>query len=53
MGLLFLGGVMNLLWVATIAIFVLFEKGAPFGAVVGKVCGVLLLIGGVLVMLQG
>ena len=31
MGLLFLGGVMNLLWIAAIAVFVLLEKTVPFG----------------------
>ena len=31
MGLLFIGGVMNLLWAAAIAIFVLLEKALPFG----------------------
>ena len=31
MGLLFVGGVMNLLWIATIAIFVLAEKIIPVG----------------------
>ena len=36
MGLLFLGGVMNLLWVAVIAIFVLIEKVAAMGTVFGR-----------------
>ena len=31
MGLLFVGGVMNLLWIAAIATFVLLEKTMPFG----------------------
>ena len=31
MALLFVGGVMNLLWIAAIAIFVLLEKTIPFG----------------------
>ncbi len=29
--LLFLGGVMNLMWIAAISVFVLLEKAAPFG----------------------
>ena len=33
MGLLFVGGVMNLLWIAAIAVFVLLEKTLPFGDV--------------------
>lgn len=51
--LLFVGGVMNLLWVATIAIFVLVEKVAPFGRVVGQVGAVLLVLGGVVVIASG
>lgn len=36
MGLLFVGGVMNLLWVAVIAVFVLLEKVAPMGTAFGR-----------------
>ena len=39
MGLLFVGGVMNLLWIAAIAIFVLLEKTIPFGDVAGRFAG--------------
>jgi len=39
MALLFVGGVMNLLWVATIALFVLVEKLVPHGAASGRVAG--------------
>jgi predicted metal-binding membrane protein len=47
MALLFVGGVMNLLWVAALALLVLLEKTAPFGTVLGRVTGVgLLLCGG-------
>jgi predicted metal-binding membrane protein len=48
--LLFVGGVMNLLWVAAIAIFVLVEKVAPFGRVVGQGGAVLLVLAGVAVI---
>jgi predicted metal-binding membrane protein len=37
MGLLFLGGVMNLLWIAAIAAFILVEKAAFVGTPVGRV----------------
>ena len=40
--LLFVGGVMNLLWVALIAAFVLVEKLAPFGIMTGRIAGVAL-----------
>ena len=38
--LLFVLGVMNLTWVAALAVFVLIEKLAPRGAIVGRVGGV-------------
>jgi predicted metal-binding membrane protein len=47
MALLFVGGVMNLLWVAAITIFVLIEKAAPYGQRVGRVCGACLVAAGV------
>lgn len=43
MALLFVAGVMNLLWVAAIAGFVLLEKVAPAGPWVGRVAGVVLI----------
>jgi predicted metal-binding membrane protein len=47
MGLLFVGGVMNLLWVAGIALFVLVEKVVPHGDRIAVLAGgVLLLAGG-------
>ena len=45
--LLFVGGVMNLLWAAAIAIFVLIEKAAPFGHVAGRAGSLILIVGGV------
>src|SRR5262249_25395330 len=47
MGLLFVGGVMQLAWVAAIAIFVLVEKVAPFGAQLARVGGAVLVLTGV------
>jgi predicted metal-binding membrane protein len=46
MGLLFFGGVMNLLWVAGLTLFVLVEKLAPQGARAGRVAGAALLLAG-------
>lgn len=43
MALLFVGGIMNLIWVAAIATFVLMEKVAPYGEVVGRAGGLLLI----------
>ncbi len=43
MVILFFGGVMNLLWVAAIAIFVMMEKLIPRGELVSRISGVLML----------
>src|ERR1700757_1259836 len=48
MALLFVGGVMNLLWIATIAIFVLLEKTIPFGDVTGRFVGAAMILVGAL-----
>ncbi len=46
MGLLFVGGVMNLLWIAVIAGFVLAEKLMPHGRMAGRLTGgVMILVG--------
>ncbi|MDH3645948.1 MAG: DUF2182 domain-containing protein [Gammaproteobacteria bacterium] len=46
MGLLFFGGVMNLYWIAGLALFVLFEKTVPAGHWLGYATGVVLLVWG-------
>jgi predicted metal-binding membrane protein len=46
MGLLFVGGVMNLLWVALIAGFILLEKTVPFGRQGGRLAGIALVLVG-------
>jgi predicted metal-binding membrane protein len=43
MALLFIAGVMNLLWVAAIAVFVLVEKLSRQGLLFGRVAGILLI----------
>jgi len=53
MGLLFVAGVMNLLWVAAIAAFVLVERLVPRGRVVSWSAGVLLLAWGAWVLGRG
>jgi predicted metal-binding membrane protein len=47
MGILFFGGVMNLYWIAGLAVMVLLEKTIPAGVTLGKVTGVLLVLWGV------
>jgi len=49
MCMLFVVGVMNLVWVAAMAIFVLVEKLAPAGALVARVAGVAMITAGALV----
>jgi predicted metal-binding membrane protein len=46
MGLLFFGGVMNLYWIAGLALLVLFEKIVPAGHWIGCATGVALLVWG-------
>ena len=53
MVLLFVAGVMNLLWVAAIAIFVLAEKLGPGGRGLGKLTGALLMVWGIWVIAAG
>ena len=44
--LLFVGGVMSLVWIAGITVFVLVEKLLPFGDATSRIGGVLLVLGG-------
>ncbi|MDO8681077.1 MAG: DUF2182 domain-containing protein [Acidobacteriota bacterium] len=50
MGVLFVVGVMNLMWVAAIAIFVLMEKVGPAGPLVARVAGVAMIATGAYVL---
>ena len=50
MALLFVAGVMNPLWVAAIAGFILLEKMAPAGQRMGRATGVLMVAGGVVLL---
>ena len=53
MVLLFVGGVMNLLWVAAITPFVLVEKVLPFGRNVGQGMAGVLVLAGIVVISVG
>jgi predicted metal-binding membrane protein len=50
MGVLFAVGIMNLLWIAAIAAFVLIEKAAPFGLWTRRVAGALLVAWGIVTL---
>ena len=47
MAILFVGGVMNVLWIVAVTIFVSVEKMVPVGQVISRVTGVGLFAGGV------
>jgi predicted metal-binding membrane protein len=53
MALLFVGGVMNLLWVAAITLAVLAEKLAPKGGWIARASGAALVLGGAWVIAAG
>ena len=50
MCLLFVVGVMNLVWVAALAAFVLVEKIGPFGLIVARVAGAIMIVVGIRVV---
>jgi predicted metal-binding membrane protein len=52
MGLLFFGGVMNLLWIAAITAFVLVEKLLPAGPVTARLSGIVMLAAGAFLALR-
>ena len=52
MALLFAGGVMNIIWIAAIAILVLVEKALPAGRIIARVIGAALTLGGLWILLQ-
>jgi predicted metal-binding membrane protein len=47
MGLLFVGGIMNLFWIAGIAILVLSEKVMPLGRVIPRIAGAIMGLAGI------
>ena len=47
MALLFAGGIMNVYWIAGLALFVLLEKTIARGELFGKIAGVLLVTAGI------
>ena len=52
MALLFVGGVMNLLWVAFLALFVLIEKVVPAGGWLGRAGGIVLIAWGLWIVVR-
>ena len=46
MALLFAGGIMNLVWIAGLAIYVLIEKVAPQGQLIARVAGIAMVVVG-------
>jgi predicted metal-binding membrane protein len=52
MALLFVGGVMNVLWIAGIAILILLEKTVPTGQLIPRISGTLMAAIGVWLLVQ-
>jgi predicted metal-binding membrane protein len=52
MALLFVGGLMNILWIAGLALFVLIEKVLPIGPRVSRLTGLALMASGAFVLLR-
>ena len=52
MGLLFVGGIMNLFWIAGLAVFVLIEKVLPFGHWVGRLAGIGAIVWGAAMLVE-
>ena len=52
MALLFIGGVMNLVWIALIAVLVLIEKIVPSGHRFGQLAGAFLIMAGLYLLGQ-
>ena len=50
MALLFVFGVMNLVWIAVLSVLVLLEKVAPQGKLVARAAGVGFIVAGVFVL---
>jgi predicted metal-binding membrane protein len=51
MALLFVSGVMNVLWIALLAVLVLLEKLTPFGRLVARAAGVACVAAGIWMVL--
>ena len=47
MALLFAGGIMNVVWIAGLAVYVLLEKVAPQGQTIARAAGIALVLIGV------
>jgi predicted metal-binding membrane protein len=52
MALLFVGGVMNLLWIAVLAMLVLVEKALPFGWIVARLAGAVFVAAGIWLLMH-
>ena len=50
---LFLGGVMNLLWIVLLALLILLEKITPFGRPIARLAGIVLVVGGAWLLTTG
>jgi len=52
MTLLFVGGVMNVLWIAGLMILILVEKVVPMGRLIPRLAGAVIAAGGVFLLFR-
>jgi predicted metal-binding membrane protein len=50
MALLFVGGIMNVLWIAGITVLIVVEKAAPTGSLIPRLTGALMVAAGLLLL---
>ena len=53
MALLFAGGIMNILWVASLTILILLEKTVPAGRMIARISGIAFAVAGVWLIFRG
>ena len=53
MALLFVGGIMNVLWIVLLALFILLEKVAPWGRLIASLAGTVLIAAGAWLLSMG
>ena len=53
MGVLFVAGIMNLVWVALLTVFVLIEKAGPKGVLLTRAAGVAMVLLGIATFTKG
>ena len=53
MALLFVGGIMNVLWIVLLAVLILLEKATPLGRLIAPLAGTALIAAGAWLLSKG